>query len=63
MTIRVLQFTPPGVCYHCLNLRHDLCDVESCVCRNRKHDDSEWWISLKEKGVNDDGENDLEVPS
>ena len=50
-SVRVLGVVPTGVCYNCLNGFHKGCcsgsSTNKCVCKDRKHDDSEWWVRIR----------------
>jgi hypothetical protein len=48
----ILMFTPSGVCFNCLNGRHDICGYLGCKCSARDH--KQWWF--RDDGIDNEEE-------
>jgi hypothetical protein len=61
--MKQLMFTPSGVCFNCLNGRHDICDYLACTCSARDH--RQWWF--RDDGITNEQEaiqkDDDELPN
>lgn len=49
--MKILAFTPTGVCFNCLNGKHTYCHDPVCQCSQHDHR-GEWWF--RDDGITDE---------